>query len=69
MTPLRAIRRHCLTCSGWDGGRKPLKAVRDCLNLGCPLHPYREGKNPAKNKGSGDISRKVKKTLLDTILF
>ena len=42
LTPVRAIRQKCLECQG--GSRK---AVRNCAD-GCPLHPYRMGRNPAR---------------------
>lgn len=47
MTPLRAIREHCLDCQGWDGnGRKPIKAVTECPEEKCRLYPFRLGRNP-----------------------
>ncbi len=53
MTPLRAIREHCLECQGWDGqGVKPMKGVRECLQEGCRFHPYRMGKSFSR-KGKG----------------
>ena len=70
MTPLRAIRLHCLSCCGWtDGDRKPLKEVRRCRDPECYLYPFRQGKNPSKYKGNGDIQRKIKKSVLDAVLF
>jgi hypothetical protein len=42
MTPLRAIRAHCIDCSGYS---KP--EVRKCVCPDCPLYQYRMGKNPA----------------------
>lgn len=43
-TPLKAIRRKCIDCSGWDK-----KEVRECIFDGvkdelCPLWPLRMGK-------------------------
>jgi len=49
MTPLKAIRKKCLDCSGYSK-----KEVRECPIIDCPLYPYRMGKNPAR-KGMGDI--------------
>ena len=49
-TPLKAIRLHCLECSG---GRR--KEVRFCQIPHCHLYPYRFGNNP-KRKGKGKIS-------------
>lgn len=37
----RAIRKKCLDCSGGLTNE-----VRDCWAKGCPLYPYRFGKNP-----------------------
>lgn len=48
ITPLRAIRAHCLGCSG----RQP-KEVRLCAIEGCSLFSYRFGKNPSR-KGIGN---------------
>lgn len=41
VTPLRAIRKKCLDCSG--GSRKE---VRECPCRDCPLYLYRLGHNP-----------------------
>ncbi len=41
MTPVQAIRAHCLDCSG--GSRAE---VRLCVIPDCPLHPFRMGRNP-----------------------
>ena len=38
LTPLRAIREHCLECE--DGAR----GVARCKITGCPLYPFRLGK-------------------------
>ncbi len=45
-TPLRAIKKHCLECSGYEK-----KQVRECVIKDCVLFPYRQGKNPSR-KGS-----------------
>ena len=69
MTPLRAIREHCLKCMGWDSVcAKPVKAVRECRHSDCPLHSYRLGKNPNKKSGKGDIMR-IKNAALEAVLF
>jgi len=39
LTPLRAIRLHCIECMGFQ---KSL--VNECSSTLCPLHPYRMGK-------------------------
>jgi hypothetical protein len=46
--PVDAIRENCFQCQGWhgEGERRPKKKVRECENTGCPLHPFRMGKNP-----------------------
>ena len=51
ITPIKAIRAHCLECSGGQP-----KEVRLCLIPECPLYFYRMGKNPKRvgiggNKG------------------
>ena len=40
-TPLRAIKKHCLECSGYEK-----KQVRECVIKDCVLYEYRQGKNP-----------------------
>ena len=42
LTPLRAIRQHCLACAG-----RP-KYVRECVSTQCVLYSYRMGHNPAR---------------------
>ena len=39
LTPLKAIRLHCVECMGFQ---KSL--VNECSSTLCPLHPYRMGK-------------------------
>lgn len=41
MTPIKAIREHCIDCCG--GSRKE---VRLCPAANCALHPYRMGHRP-----------------------
>jgi hypothetical protein len=41
MTPLKAIRRHCLWCANAQAHE-----VNLCPVAWCPLHPYRFGKMP-----------------------
>jgi hypothetical protein len=45
-TPLKAIKRLCLDCSGHSKA-----AVRTCQFAACELHPYRNGKNPNRRMG------------------
>ena len=53
ITPLKAIRQHCLEC----GDGKP-KSVKICNLEECPLYRYRFGKNPER-KGKGGLCKKV----------
>ena len=46
LTPLKAIRQHCLTCAS-----RP-KDVRECPSTECILYRYRMGHNPTR-KGVG----------------
>lgn len=46
LTPLKAIKKHCLECSGFEK-----KQVRECVIKDCVLYEYRLGKNPNR-KGS-----------------
>jgi hypothetical protein len=41
ITPTRAIRIHCIDCSGGS-----MADARNCEIETCPLWPYRMGKNP-----------------------
>lgn len=41
LTPIKAIRKHCLDCSGGS-----VAEVRNCIVTDCPLYQYRLGKNP-----------------------
>jgi hypothetical protein len=43
LTPLRAIKKHCLECSGYEK-----KQVRECAIKDCVLYEYRQGKNPSR---------------------
>lgn len=42
-TPLRAIRDKCRECSGGSAAE-----ARECPISSCPLYPYRDGHNPAR---------------------
>jgi len=37
-SPLKAIRKHCIDCSGGSE-----KEVRECVIPDCPLYPFRFG--------------------------
>lgn len=64
ITPLKAIKKHCLECSGYEK-----KQVRECVIKDCVLFPFRQGSNPNRkgiggkkihnsthSSGNGDIS-------------
>lgn len=59
-SPVKAIKRHCLDCSG-----SSKKEVRECIIQDCPLYPFRMGKNPnrklKKNGVSTNQNDKMKK--------
>ena len=40
-SPIKAIRAHCIECSGGKVGE-----VKKCTAYRCPLWPFRMGKNP-----------------------
>jgi hypothetical protein len=48
LSPLKAIRKHCLECSGASS-----KEVSECIITDCPLYIFRFGKNPNR-KGIGN---------------
>lgn len=53
VTPIRAIRKKCLDCSGDSAAE-----VRACELTACPLYPYRLGKNPnRKGRELSDTER------------
>jgi len=45
LTPLRAIKKHCLECSGYEK-----KQVRECVIKDCVLFQYRQGNNPSRRR-------------------
>ena len=52
LTPLKAIRLHCLQCAN------TCKGVRTCESRDCNLYIYRMGKNPARVGIGGAIGAK-----------
>ena len=44
-SPVKAIRAKCLDCCAGS-----VVEVRECPVAGCPLHPYRMGRNPFRQK-------------------
>ena len=61
ITPMKAIRQHCLSCSGGSP-----KEVADCIIKDCSLYPYRFGRRPQTIKKKEE--QKAKNTLT-TIRF
>ena len=55
ITPLKAIKKHCLECSGYEK-----KQVRECAIKDCVLFPYRLGSNP--NRKGSTVSKKAAST-------
>ena len=45
LTPIKAIRKNCLDCSGGS-----VSEVRNCVIKECPLFEYRHGKNPNRKR-------------------
>lgn len=45
LTPVKAIRKYCLNCSGGS-----FKEVEKCVISECELYEYRYGKRPVKEK-------------------
>ena len=46
-TPALSIHEFCLGCAGCgEERREATRLVRECPQDDCPLHPFREGKNP-----------------------
>lgn len=63
--PVSAIRQLCIMCVGESGnGRKPLKQVRECPVVECPVHPFRMGKNPFDKRNLTETQRKTKADLI-----
>ncbi|MCD8238779.1 MAG: hypothetical protein LUC92_05535 [Clostridiales bacterium] len=44
-SPLKAIRAKCLDCCCWQKNE-----VKLCTAEDCPLHPFRFGKNPYRQR-------------------
>ena len=56
MTPLKAIKKHCIECMG---GVK--KEVARCTAPKCPLFNYRDGHNPKLARKTGLSLEKMAK--------
>ena len=61
-SPLKAIRKHCLDCSG---GRT--SAVRLCTTAECPLYPYRFGFNPYNKNARKGLLNKLAEAKKETL--
>jgi hypothetical protein len=46
--PIRAIRRHCIACSGGSA-----RLVAECPSAECALFPFRSGRNPFRASAPG----------------
>jgi len=55
LTPVKAIRKKCLDCTG----EQP-REVRLCPITNCPIYPYRMGRRPKP----GDMEQEAKKSEL-----
>lgn len=55
LTPLKAIKKHCLECSGFEK-----KQVRECVIQNCVLYIYKQGTNP--NRKGSTLSKKEAST-------
>lgn len=51
LTPVKAIRAHCLHCCGYS-----TKEVKLCTVTSCSLYPYRMGHRPGRNGEGGTES-------------
>ena len=58
LTPVKAIRKYCLQCSGDSP-----KEVRLCVIPECPLYPFRLGRNP--NRKGRVLSEDEKQEIRD----
>jgi len=50
-SPIKAIRKNCVECSGGSP-----KEARLCVHTGCPLWPFRMGKSPYRQKSKSKIN-------------
>ena len=55
MTPLKAIRAHCIECMCGQ-----VKEVKLCVMERCPLHPFRMASNPFRAKREMTEEQKTK---------
>lgn len=57
LTPLRAVRLHCLSCTNGD-----VTYVRKCSSSSCDVHPIRFGRNDGKIRS---VLRAIRRRCLD----
>ena len=63
-TPALSIHQFCMGCAGCgEESRKAARLVRECPQDDCPLHPFREGKNPFRKLNLSDEQRKQRSDL------
>ena len=58
--PVKAIRAFCLECSGDSTAE-----VKSCPRSECPLHPFRFGKNPYRQRR--EMTEDEKRVLADRL--
>ena len=56
LSPVKAIRAHCLDCMCGQATE-----VRLCPMTDCPLYPYRMGHNPSRKGKGGNVEHLRKK--------
>lgn len=65
ITPLRAIRKHCVQCCCGS-----IHEVNLCPDTECDLYPYRLGHNPSRKgqggKGNPDALKKYRKSVVES---
>lgn len=52
--PVKAIRAFCVECMGGNA-----TYVKECTTETCPLHPFRNGKNPYRTRQLTDEQRQA----------
>ena len=55
VSPLAAIKRKCLDCSGGN-----VYEAQNCQCTGCAIYPFRFGRNPYGNELSEEELRKIR---------
>lgn len=56
LTPVKAIRKNCLACSGGSAVE-----VKECPMNTCPLYPFRFGKSPGRKPMSEERRKEASK--------